>query len=215
MEKLAKFERPALAVVALIAWFGVVLQYYVLFQKPALSGMNALQITLLFLDFFTTLTNLLVAVASTISLIAPQSAPGRFFSTANVSSAIALYIGLVGVLFNVLLRSIDVRESFADKLANEVTHLIVPVIYLVYWLLCVSKGELNWRQPFYWLIYPLLYLPWVFIYGNFTGRYPYPFLHVGDLGYSAVLVNSAGLIVVFLVAGAILVGIDKLMRRKT
>ena len=213
MKNTDRFERPALAVIALVAWFAVVLQYYVMWEKPVLSGMNAFQLTLLFLNYFTILTNLLVAISATFSLLAPQSAPGRFFSGTGVRSAIALYISLVSIVFNVLLRAIDVREGFADKLANELTHLIVPVLYFVFWLLFVPKGSLNWRQPIYWLIYPLFYLVWVFVYGSFTGRYPYPFLHVDNLGYTSVAVNSVGLIVVFFIVGEVFVGIDRLLGR--
>jgi hypothetical protein len=208
-----KLERPVLAIIATLAWFAIILQYWVIWQKPAVSGMNAFQITLIFLNYFTLLTNSLVAISSTISLLIPQSALGRFFSSTSARSAVAVYILLVGIVFNVLLRAIDIRESFADKLANELTHLVVPVLYFLFWLFIVPKGELNWRQPIYWLIYPLIYLPWVFIYGEFTGKYPYPFLHVGNLGYPTVLLNSVGLIVVFLVVGEIFVGIDKLLGR--
>jgi len=206
-----KWERPVLAIIAIVAWFAIVLQYWVIWQKPTVSGMSAFQVTLIFLNYFTLLTNSLVAISSTISLLIPRSAPGRFFSSISARSAVAVYILLVGIVFNVVLRAIDIREGFADKLANELTHLVVPVLYFLFWLFIVPKGELNWRQPIYWLIYPLIYLPWVYIYGEFTGKYPYPFLHVGDLGYPTVLLNSVGLIVVFLVVGEIFVGIDKLL----
>jgi hypothetical protein len=214
LQDMKKLERPALAIIAVLAWMAIVLQYWVIWQKPAVIGMNAFQITLIFLNYFTLLTNSLVAIGSTISLLIPQSAPGRFFSSTSARSAVAVYILLVGIVFNVLLRAIDIRESFADKLANELTHSVVPILYFLFWLFIVPKGELNWRQPIYWLIYPLIYLPWVFIYGEFTGKYPYPFLHVGNLGYPSVLLNSVGLIVVFLVVGEIFVGIDKLLGRR-
>src|SRR5258707_635126 len=99
-------ERPALIIIALISWLGVLLQYYVLWEKPVLSEMNAVQLTLLFLDYFTILTNLIVAISTTISLLASNTVLGRFFSGTSVRSAVALYITLVGIIFNVVLRSI-------------------------------------------------------------------------------------------------------------
>ena len=207
-------KKTIFIVIALLAWLAVLLQYYVLFQKPALSGMNVVEITFLILNYFTILTNLLVAISATISVVAPETSIGRFLTSTNAVSAIAVYIALVGLIFNVVLRSIDVLVGFTDILANELTHLVVPVLYIVFWLVFVPKGELNWRQPIYWLIYPAFYLPWVLIYGALTGRYPYPFVHVGNLGYPAVLLNSLGLFVLCLVVGWIFVGIDKLMGKK-
>ncbi|MEQ1763974.1 MAG: Pr6Pr family membrane protein [Pyrinomonadaceae bacterium] len=96
-----------------------------------------------------------------------------------------------------------------------VFHMLASVPQMQrYWLFFVPKGELSWRHPFYWLVYPALYLPWVLIYGELTGRYPYPFVHVGNLGYPTVLLNSLGLFILCLIVAWVFVGIDKLMGRR-
>ena len=134
-------KKTIFIVIALLAWLAVLLQYYVLFQKPALSGMNVVEITFLILNYFTILTNLLVAISATISVVAPETSIGRFLTSTNAVSAIAVYIALVGLIFNVVLRSIDVREGFADILANELTHLVVPVLYVVFGLSLFQKAN--------------------------------------------------------------------------
>ena len=68
-------------------------------------------------------------------------------------------------------------------------------------------------MPFAWLIYPLVYLPYVLVRGASTGRYPYPFLDVGDLGLGVVLVNTVVLTIVFLILGELFVAADSLIAR--
>ncbi|MEO6050507.1 MAG: Pr6Pr family membrane protein [Pyrinomonadaceae bacterium] len=213
-EPSSKGERMFMVLVAAIGWAGLVIQFYVTFTHPNLVNAMPGERVARFFDFFTILTNLLVAVSLTISLLLPESVLGRFLSTNNARSAIALYIALVGVTYNILLRGTHAVDGWTGLAANEITHVIVPVLYIVFWLFFVPKGGLTWKNPIWWLIYPLLYLPYAFIRGATTGLYAYYFIDVGQLGIPAVMFNVATLLVVFLVIGEIVVGIDKLMGSK-
>jgi hypothetical protein len=214
MKNMNRFEQPALAIIALLAWIGVGVYYCILLYRPEFSELNTFQVTLVFLNAFTVLTNLLVAMSSTIALLAPRSGPGRLFSGPKVRTAIALYILMVALIYNGMMRGGIVRVGFADIWTNEIRHVIVPALYLLFWLFVVPKGVLNWRLPLYWSTYPLVYLVWVFICGGLTGRYPYSFLDAGNLGYTKVLITSLMLTVVFLIVGEIFVGVDRLFGRK-
>jgi hypothetical protein len=59
----------------------------------------------------------------------------------------------------------------------------------------------------------LLYLLYALARGEFSGFYAYPFINVSVLGYQRVLLNAGGLMLLFVAAGSILVGTDKLMSR--
>jgi hypothetical protein len=213
MEKQSsRAARSFMILLAVIAWAGLVIQFYVTFTHPNLADTTPGERVSRFFDFFTILTNLLVAISLTISLFLPQTTLGMFFSGNNVQTAIALYIALVGVSYNILLRGTHAVEGLG-AISNEITHVIVPLLYVLYWLFFVPKGGLNWTSPIWWLIYPLLYLPYALIRGSFTGFYPYYFIDVGKLGLPGVMVNVAMLLVLFFVMGEIFVGIDKLMGR--
>ena len=203
-----------MVIVAIAVWIGVGVQFYVTYYHPNLAGVSGFQRTLRFFDFFTVLTNVLVAVSVTIALVMPQSALGRFFLRPSVQTAIATYIALVGIIYNTVLQGLHHFEG-AAAVADFVTHDLVPLLYTVYWLIFVPKGEVGWRSPVYWLIFPLIYVPWALIRGTYTGLYPYPFLDIGELGLPAVLVNVVLLIVVFFVIGEAFVGIDKAISRFT
>jgi len=142
----------------------------------------------------------------------PQSGLGKFFSRPSVKSAIALYIAIVGIVYNLALRQLWNPEGF-QLVADVILHTAIPIMYVVYWFIFVPKGELNWTNPLSWLIYPLLYFSYTLIQGALSNQYSYPFLDVSRLGYLSVLFNAVMLTDGFFVLGEIFVGIDKLMSR--
>lgn len=46
------------------------------------------------------------------------------------------------------------------------------------------------------------------------GEYPYPFLDVDQLGWPKVMANSAGVLALFVVAGLVLVALDRWLGRR-
>jgi hypothetical protein len=64
-----------------------------------------------------------------------------------------------------------------------------------------------------WLAFPLVYGIWTLVHGARSGFWPYPFLDVGALGWSPVLVHMAAMSALFLGLGLVLVLIDHLLGR--
>jgi hypothetical protein len=205
-------SKIASAVVALVAWTGLVIQFYVTQTHPNLQDVSPFERTLRFFEYFTILTNLLVAVSSTIPLVMPSTAVGRFFSRTSTRTAVAVYIVLVGLVYNAILANLH-EFTGAAMVADMVTHDVVPILYFVYWLVFVQKSGLVWMMPFAWLSYPIAYVGYALVRGASTGRYPYPFLSVIDLGVEAVLFNSVLLAAVFFLIGEAFVGIGMLIIR--
>lgn len=50
--------------------------------------------------------------------------------------------------------------------------------------------------------YPISYLAYALVRGEWMGAYPYPFIDVPALRYPRVFANAAGLLLVFVAAGA-------------
>jgi hypothetical protein len=119
-----------------------------------------------------------------------------------VRTAIASYIIIVAVIYHYLLRQLWNPEGL-QFLAD-----IMPALYLIDWLAFVPKGTLTPKSVPAWLAFPVAYAAYQLIQGAGSDDYPYPFLDVGKLGYDRVLINIAGLIVVFAGLGLILVAID-------
>ena len=196
-------------IIALVAWFAVILQLVIMMNNNAAARIGTLETISNFLSYFTILSNILVAVCLTTALIMPRSAMGRFFSNYKTQSALTLYIFIVGLVYNLVLRGIWEPEGW-QLLADNLLHVVVPLIFLAYWLIFIPRKMLQWSDLFPWLIFPLLYLIYSLIRGAMTGWYPYPFLHAGNHGYGNVALNSFFVLIALLVTG---LGIIALNRR--
>lgn len=182
--------------IALTAWAGLLLQ---------LSLMASL---LNFFSYFTILTNLLIALATSLLTWAPTSLPGKFFARPPVQAGLALYIALVGIIYSLLLRH-TWNPQGPQKLADLLLHDVTPVLYLAYWLLKAPKAALAYRYAFLWLTYPLTYLGYTLLRGRYDGFYPYPFINAAQLGYPAALSNAAFLTVCTAVLGWLLIRLSR------
>jgi hypothetical protein len=206
-------KRVLMAATALAAWFALLLQFPLAIATSRANGMTVIGAVIAYFSFFTILTNLIVALGLTLSLLAANSRWGRFLSSAVVASGTALYIAMVGAVYSLLLRHLWNPEGF-QKIADVILHDVVPVMYVSYWILFVPKSGLRWKDTLTWSIYPLIYLAWILMRGAIVGRYPYPFVDAGQLGYPQVLLNSAMLLASFLVVGLAVVVVAMWQRPK-
>jgi len=204
------------AITVLIAWFALGLQLYLMIDNTPGNGMTPLQAVGRFLIFFTILSNLLVAVSLTVVLVTPGSAIGRFFAKPNSLAAIAAYIFIVGLVYNIILRSLWQPQGL-QKIADELLHVAVPLLYVFYWLVFAAKNSLQWTDPVKWLSFPAFYLIYALVRGAIEGFYPYPFINVKQHGYPRVAMNSVFLMIAFVVVGLLFVLTAKKMsdRNKT
>jgi hypothetical protein len=194
--------------VALVAWFGVLLQLMLSLELAAANGKSAVDGLVVYLGYFTVLTNLLVAVSLSWPLLGPRSSPGRWFQRPGVASAIAVSIAIVGLAYHLLLRHIWAPQGL-QWLADVTLHYAVPLLCMVHWWFCVPPARMAWHAPLAWAAWPLAYLVYALLRGAWLQSYPYPFIDVTALGYPQTLLNAAGLLVVFLLLGSVLVAIGR------
>ena len=197
----------------LLSCFALALQYGLVMAGDI--GPSAILRTVNFFSYFTILTNLLAAVALTLPVLAPQTALARFLDRPSVRTAIAAYIVIVMAIVFFVLRHLTTFQGW-DLVADLILHYVVPMLFVIDWLILVPKESLKMKDTLAWLAFPLLYLIWTFIHGVYSGFYPYPFLNGSELGNARVLLNEAGLLVIFLILGLLLVtGGRRIDRAKT
>lgn len=189
---------------SVIAWFAVIAQFILMMQNRVESIPETI---IRFFSFFTILTNTLVAVYFTLVYLKPEK------QRTGSLTAVTLYITIVGLVYQIVLRPIWNPEGM-QLVVDELLHSIVPICVLFYWALYENKSVVKWRQIPKWLIYPLVYLVFILIRGNFSNFYPYPFVNVTELGIQAVLINSLVLMGVFIVIAALLIALGKLLYKK-
>lgn len=198
------------AACAVVCWFALVLQLFLIIQNRV-TGVG--ETVIRYFSFFTILTNILVALAFTAAFLNKEGAKKSFFVQSKTLTAIAVYITIVGIIYNTVLRFIWVPTGW-DMVANELLHLIIPVAFIIFWLLFVPKKNIEWKNILPWLIYPLVYLIYTLIRGSFANWYPYPFIDVAKIGSNKALVNSTLVTVAFVVVALLFVGITKWMSKK-
>lgn len=197
-----------MGIVAAITWFALTIQLTLTLKTLDITGFSTLKTLTNFFSYFTILSNLLVAVCLTTALVAPLSKMGSFFSKTSVQSAIAVYIFIVGLVYNLVLRSIWNPTGW-QLVADNLLHVVVPLLYLIYWFLYTPKKVLKWKNILPWLIFPALYLTWSLLRGPEADWYPYPFIHAGNLGYIKVAINSLFVLIAILLTGLGLVAINR------
>jgi hypothetical protein len=195
MERSSGTIRALLAIIAVCGWFALVSQFYLILVNRTASVPETI---IRYFSFFTILTNLLVAVCCTVLLLRPASGWGRFFAKPGTLTAIAVYIAVVGIIYNIVLRSVWNPQGL-QKIADELLHTVVPVLFLVHWLTGMPRSKIQQKAVLFWMIYPLVYITYILSRGTVSGFYPYPFIDVSRLGPGRVLLNAAGCAIVFVV----------------
>jgi hypothetical protein len=196
--------RTAAALLAVITWAGLAVQFHATF---ALQGSVGSTLTVL-LWYFTITTNLLVAVVFTGIAIGRE-----WFARPSLLGATTLYILLVGVTYGLLLHGIQ-ELSGGSAIANVLLHMVTPILVPLFWLIFTPKGKLNLRAPLLWAIYPLAYLFYALLRGEFTGRYPYPFLNVNEIGWNRTMLHAFLIAAAFLAASWLFVWFDSFLARR-
>jgi hypothetical protein len=195
---------------AFIAWFALIAQLFFSIENRTTSVTEAI---IRFISYFTILTNLLVALYFTTLLLPGTPRLKRFFQRPGALTAIAVYITVVGIVYQVLLRHSWSPQGF-QLVVDELLHSVIPVLVLLYWVLYEDRRKLKWRFMLLWLAYPLAYAIYTVIRGYFSGFYPYPFIDLNQLSYQHVLTNTLGLFVVFFFFSGAFIGIGKLMVKR-
>ncbi len=204
--------RTYTAVAALIGWSAVLLQGYLSLRLAADNGRSIGAGIVIYLGFFTVLTNILVALALSVPLLSPHSPIGKFFSRPGVNTAIAACIAMVGMVYSLLLRHIWNPQGL-QLVVDMALHDVMPILFLIYWWIAVPKSGLRWTAIFSWMLYPVGYLLYSLIRGTLTGLYPYPFIDVNTLGYGKTLANAATMLAAYTVIALMLIGVGRLQRR--
>lgn len=205
-------ERVTAALLAVVAWGALVLQYGLLLKAAGVAGLSIGEATTRFFSYFTIHANTLAALMLT--ALALRSKANEWTVHPFERSAVASYIAVVGLTYMA-----GFRPPWAplglDWLADVLLHYVMPVAYLAVWLVVMRKSGLRWYDPLLWLIYPAFYLAFVLVRGHWSGFYPYPFLDVGLLGNGGVALQVLVRLIVFLAAGyAVLLASRALARRE-
>jgi len=193
-----------LFIMLLLEAFALPTQFYLIMATGQYTPWEA---HVRFFSYFTILSNTMVGIATFFLVLGKPPKPFAFFRRHTVVTAITVYILIVGIVYNILLRPIVHAEGI-HRLVTESFHTIVPLLFLWFWCLQKPQQYISWRSIVMWQIYPLIYVLYTLVHGHYSGFYPYPFVDVNKLGFTKAMTNGCFIVVAFVLLSIILSGIS-------
>lgn len=210
--------RPRLALVwhlgtVVLAVTALVLQLVVILSGQGILGSTS-QVSLgeqvrRYFSYFTIQSNLLVALAM-FWLI--QGSQGTLFRVVRLSSLVGITV--TGVVAFLALPP-SPGYTLINLICDRLLHIAVPLVTLVGWVVFGPRGQVERADVLKSLIWPVLWLVATLTLGPTVDWYPYPFLNAQALGLPRVLVNCAGVAVLFLTLGCLAFWGDRRLRLPT
>jgi hypothetical protein len=199
--------------ISLVGFITLVLQFVLIIQNRVVGIPETI---LRFFCYFTILTNILVMLTSFYQWYKPSPGLSAFFRKPATKAAVAVYILVVFIVYNIALRGL-VQLTGLNMVADELLHVIIPVLYLIYWIFFAGKAGLRWGNALGWLTYPAIYLTVVLSLGAvLTSRfYPYPFLDAYNHGYQKVVLSALVILVLFLLLSFLFIWVARLVEGRS
>jgi hypothetical protein len=204
--------RKIAAMLAIIGWISLILQFVLHLTNPVVPEPGIAERFVRFFSYFTVSTNIIVATALTVIAFFPLTRMGEFFRRPTVQAAVASYISIVGIVYSLFLRSVWDPQGW-NAVADHLLHDAMPLAFVIYWLIFAPKHGIKLNDPVKWLIYPLIYIVYSLVRGAFVLWYPYWFVDVTKLGYTAALTNTVLVLIAFVIIGFIYAGIAGVLSR--
>ncbi|MEU4014109.1 Pr6Pr family membrane protein [Microbacterium sp. NPDC028030] len=173
-----------------------------------------------FFSFFTILSNVAAAVALAVGAIwalthRGTTAEPRWLALLLVCAS--TYMIVTGIVYNTLLRGIELPQGSTVGWSNEVLHVVIPLVMLADLLFAPRRRALGWSAVAITAIFPIVWVVYTLIRANLviapsTGNswwYPYPFLDPrlnGGYGGVALWVLLIAAIIVATAAFVVWVG---------
>jgi hypothetical protein len=177
-----------------------------------------------FFSFFTILSNVLSVVALGWAAIWFWTRGRSREIPEPRSLAVALacatsYMIVTGIVYNVLLRGIPLPQGTTVPWANEVLHVVGPIVLLADLFLGPRRRPLPWRAIAEVLVLPVVWVVYTLVRGPLTTNpntgepywYPYPFLNPNSFaqGYATVAVYVVGIAIVIALAAWLVVWVGR------
>lgn len=189
----------------------------------ALQGVENIPLSITnFFSFFTILSNvgaIVVFLVGAYFLFARKGADPVWYNL--VRASIATYMIVTGIVYNLLLRGIELPQGSTLEWSNEILHVVVPVLALLDWLFTPGRLPIEWNQLWKILVFPIVWAIYTMIRGPFTPNeltgqpfwYPYPFLNpfTSHNGYFSV---AFYIVLIAAVIGLVAAGVIWLSRRR-
>ena len=142
------------------------------------------------------------------------------------------FISMLGTLltfmvFNIMIAP-DQTPQFIVAVECILFHIVLPIMFILDWLMFYEHGKVRWTYPLISSIFPLAYCGYVLIHAAILGFdtsivnsigtdpliYPYFFFNPDKVGYGGIAMWVAILLAAFIVIGYLFFGVDRLLYKR-
>lgn len=159
--------------------------------------------------YFTIQSNILLGATVLMLALRPDRPQSTLFKTLRLNGV--LCIAVTGIVYHLVLAGSDELSGWA-AVANFLLHTATPLLGVLGWALFGPRRTTDLRIAGWSLVFPLLWLAFTLIRGEFVEFYPYPFIDVNQYGYGQVLLNCLLVAVLFLALAAGATALDRRLR---
>lgn len=174
-----------------------------------------------FFSFFTIESNVLAAIVLFVGIftLSSRSEPRGW---SMIRASVATYMATTGVVYNLLLRGIELPQGTTVPWSNEILHVIAPAIMALDWLIAPGRRPLHAKVLWGIVAFPILWAGYTLARGVMVldprtdlPWYPYPFLdpNTSANGYFSVGFYVALIAMVIGVVGAGMLWLSRVRRR--
>lgn len=128
----------------------------------------------------------------------------KFTATAIISITFIAYGLLLGEPATI---------GFWNNIANLTYHVACPILFIIDTLLFDEHKSIGFLDPIIATVMPIIYVIVIEIMGASSGRYPYFFLDMSELGFGGLMKWVGILLSLFISIGYILFVFDKLVKK--
>ena len=202
------FVRVGVAVLIFAAILGQLLLSFDIWTR---TGADIAFSVVNFFSFFTIESNVasvVVLLVGAVILVARRGDDPEWFTVMRV--VVVTYMATTGVVYNLLLRGIELPQGTTLPWSNEVLHVVGPIYLVLDWLFAPGRTPVASRAMWWIVGFPIAWAAYTLIRGPFavsslTGMrwYPYPFLNpeTSQNGYLSVAFYVALIAVVISLVG--------------
>lgn len=199
--------------ICIIAWTGIFIRIIVGIFDVA-GGQDPIAYFGNQLSFYTFQTNIMVAIWLTTAVILGKKKGKNekeiisVFMHPIVHGAICLYITMTFLIFAIFLSG-GYRPTGLEAISNILMHYVVPISFILEWVVSEMHTEYKYRYLLHYSIYPFAYVIYTVIRGLITGFYPYYFFDLNQISPLSLLIVVFVLVVFYSIIGGIYIAINR------
>jgi hypothetical protein len=198
--------RRLAAMIALVATLAIIAQLGLNLAGAAAEGKQLWRVPVDLYGYFTIWSNTLVALVT--GWFAAGGSERRLLGRPWLLAATVVYVVVVGLIYNILLAGAN-PQAGVRKAIDVIFHTVIPIAYPLWWLTQTRRGRLGWGALLPTLVFPVAYSLVAMTKGAMTGKYAYFFIDIGRYGVPQVLINIAGLALLYAAIMAAIIGFDR------